>query len=123
MQIIEVSSAADAKDFISANVLVNKGNKNYIRPIDNEINEIFNTAKNKQFKYGEATRWVLKDGKNIVGRIAAFTHSKYKNAGTEFATGGIGFFDCINTSKRQTCFLILQKAGCKARAWKQWTAR
>lgn len=96
MQIIEVSSAADAKNFISVNVLMNKGNKNYIRPIDNEINEIFDAAKNKQFKYGEAKRWILKDGQNLIGRIAAFTHSKYKNAGTEFATGGIGFFDCIN---------------------------
>ena len=32
----------------------------------------------------------------MIGRIAAFTHLKYINNGTEFATGGAGFFDCIN---------------------------
>src|SRR4029077_3742817 len=32
----------------------------------------------------------------LVGRIAAFTHSKYINKGTEFSTGCVGFFDCIN---------------------------
>jgi hypothetical protein len=32
----------------------------------------------------------------VIGRIAAFTNSKYINKGTDFKTGGIGFFDCIN---------------------------
>lgn len=97
MQLVEVNSVATAKDFIRVNVLMNAGNPNYIRAMDNEINEIFDPVKNKQYKYGETKRWILKnaDGK-LIGRIAAFTHSKYKNHGTEFATGGVGFFDCIN---------------------------
>jgi hypothetical protein len=36
------------------------------------------------------------DNGNLIGRIAAFNHSKYLNKGTEFATGGIGFFDSID---------------------------
>jgi hypothetical protein len=35
MQIIEVNNAAAAKGFIKANVLMNSGNSNYIRPLDN----------------------------------------------------------------------------------------
>ena len=97
MQLIEVSNASTAKQFIKVNVLMNAGNPNYIRPLDSEVDDVFNPEKNKHAKYGETKRWILKDddGK-LMGRIAAFTHSKYINKGTEFTTGGIGFFDCIN---------------------------
>jgi len=97
MQLIEVTNAATAKDFIKVNVLMNKSNPNYIRPLDNEVNEVFDPAKNKNYKYGETKRWILKDDQGkLIGRITAFTHSKYVNKGTEFLTGGVGFFDCIN---------------------------
>lgn len=97
MQLIEVNSTSAAKFFITVNVLMNKNNPNYIRPLDNEVNDVFDTFKNKAFKYGEAKRWILKDDNNkLIGRIAAFTNSKYINKGTEFITGGIGFFDCID---------------------------
>ncbi len=100
MQLIEVNNAAAAKDFIKVNVLMNSGNPNYIRPLDNEINAVFDTSKNKNFKYGEAKRWVLKDDNGkLIGRIAAFTHEKYINKGTDYATGGIGFFDCIDNDE------------------------
>ncbi|MBA4196825.1 MAG: hypothetical protein C0459_04650 [Chitinophaga sp.] len=98
MKIIEVNNAATAKDFLAINALMNKHNPKYIRQLDNEVNAVFDATKNKNFKYGEAIRWILKndDGK-LIGRIAAFTNSKYVNKGTEFATGGIGYFDCIDS--------------------------
>lgn len=97
MQLIEVNNASTSKDFIQVNVLMNKNNSNYIRPLDNDVNDVFNPAKNKNYKYGETKRWILKDDNGkLPGRIAAFTHSKYINKGTDYATGGIGFFDCIN---------------------------
>lgn len=100
MQLIEVNNAATAKDFIKVNVLMNKENPNYIRPLDNEINDVFDASKNKNFKYGETKRWILKgDDEKLIGRIAAFTHSKYINKETDFATGGVGFFDCINNNE------------------------
>lgn len=97
MQLIEVNNAATAKDFIKVNVQMNAGNPNYIRPLDTEVDDVFHPEKNKHAKYGETKRWILKnDNDKLIGRIAAFTYSKYINNGTEFATGGIGFFDCIN---------------------------
>ncbi|NCI45459.1 hypothetical protein [Sediminibacterium soli] len=97
MKITEVTSAADAKDFVKVNALMNRGNPHYIRPLDHEVNAVFDPAKNKLFQYGEAKRWLAKDDKgNLTGRIAAFTNSKYINKGTGFSTGGIGFFDSIN---------------------------
>lgn len=97
MQLTEVTNAQTAKDFVTVNALLNKDNPNYIRPLDNEVNDVFDPAKNKNYKYGETKRWIVKDdnGRSI-GRIAAFTNSKYINKGTDFATGGVGFFDSIN---------------------------
>lgn len=97
MQIIEVYDKASVTDFLKVNVLMNAGNPNYIRPLNNEVEEVFNPEKNKQFKYGKACRWVAKtDDGELVGRIAAFISSKYINKGTDFVTGSVGFFDCIN---------------------------
>lgn len=100
MQIREVTHKKYEDDFIQASVIINKNTPNYIRPLDKEIQDIFNPATNKNFKYGTAKRWVLKnDANELIGRIAAFTNSKYINKGTDFATGGIGFFECINNQQ------------------------
>jgi hypothetical protein len=97
MQVIEVITAADKRDFLEVNALMNRSNPCYIRSLDHEVNAVFDPAKNKSFKYGEAIRWIAKDdGGNTIGRIAAFTNSKYLNRGTDFPVGGVGFFDCID---------------------------
>jgi hypothetical protein len=97
MQLIEVTTPPQANDFISVNVELNKNNPSYIRPLDKDINEVFDTKKNKTFRNGEAIRWILKDAEGkLLGRIAAFTNKKYKNKGDDVPVGGIGFFDCIN---------------------------
>ena len=97
MKIIEVNNPKLQKEFIEVNVIINKNTPNYIRPLDTEIDDIFDKEKNKNYKNGITNRWILKDNSNnLIGRIAAFTNSKYINKGTDFATGGIGFFDCID---------------------------
>ncbi len=96
MQLIEVNDGSTRRDFLKVNALVNKGNPNYIRPLDKDINEIFDPEKNKFFRQGDARRWVLRDSQGkLIGRIAAFTNKKYKNKGDDVPVGGIGFFDCI----------------------------
>jgi len=97
MQLIEVTDSATAKDFLEVNALINRINPNYIRPLDKEVNEVFDPKKNKLFKQGEAKRWIAKtDDGELVGRIAAFINTKYITKGTDFPLGGMGFFDCIN---------------------------
>ena len=97
MQLIEVRTKAEEKEFVEINALLNRKYPGYIRPMDHEIRAVFDPKKNKAFRQGECTRWILKDdeGKSI-GRIAAFTNKKYKSKGDEQPVGGIGFFDCIN---------------------------
>ncbi len=100
MQLIEVIDKKTAEDFIQVNVLINKNNPTYIRPLDKDVNDVFDEKKNKSFRFGKAVRWILKDSNNeLVGRIAAFTNKKYKNKGDDVPVGGIGFFDCINDQR------------------------
>jgi len=97
MHLHEVTDRRSAHEFIMVNVEINKNDPNYIRPLDKDIHEVFDTKKNKTFRHGEATRWILKDddGK-LIGRIAAFVNKKYRNKGDDIPIGGIGFFDCTN---------------------------
>ena len=100
MQLIEVKDRKYSRAFIRVNIELNKKDPNYVRPLDKDINGVFNPKKNKTFRFGEATRWLLKDesGK-LIGRIAAFVNKKYKNKGDDVPVGGIGFFDCINDQR------------------------
>ena len=109
MQLFEVKDKKTAKDFLLANVEMNKNDPNYIRPLDKDINAVFDPGKNKTFRFGEAIRWILKDenGK-LVGRIAAFTNKKYRNKGDDIPVGGIGFFDSVND--QQTADLLFDTA-------------
>jgi len=97
MQLKEVKTAQDEKDFIAVNTIINKKDPNYIQPLDKDVNDVFDTAKNKTFRQGKAIRWLLiNDDNELIGRIAAFTNKKYRNKGDDVPVGGIGFFDCIN---------------------------
>ena len=97
MQLIEITNPLLAREFIQVNVDLNRKVPSYIRPIDKEINEVFDPEHNKAFRHGECARWVLKDSDGrLIGRIAAFVNKKYKNKGDDVPVGGIGFFDCVN---------------------------
>ena len=97
MQIFPVLSPADEKEFLKLPLKLYRDDPNWIQPLDKDISDIFDIKKNKSFRHGKLQRWVLKDavGKTI-GRIAAFTNTKYKNKGDDVPVGGIGFFECIN---------------------------
>jgi hypothetical protein len=96
MQIIEVTNEQLAKEFIKFPVSLYQGDANYVRPLDDDIRKVFDPNKNKYFRHGSATRFLLKNDNNkVIGRIAAFINER--NA-KEFpqTTGGMGFFDCID---------------------------
>lgn len=119
MQVVEVNNTITEKAFLEIAATLNKSNPKYIRPLDNDIKKIFNPELNKSFKYGTAKRWLLLDGNKTIGRIAAFTSSKYINKGTDFVTGGVGFFECVNNTKASNLLFDtaknwLQQQGCEA---------
>src|SRR5437868_13117779 len=95
MKLVEVTSALLSNAFIRVNVLINRDNPNYIRPLDTDINSVFDPKKNKTFRHGQVARWILQnEDDEPIGRIAPFVNKKYKNKGDELPVGGIGFFDC-----------------------------
>ena len=100
MNIVAVTSPELGEQFIAVNVKVNAGNSSYIRPLDKEINETFDYSKNKHLQYSKVCRWILLNEANeAIGRIAAFTSTRYICKGTDFKIGCFGYFDCINNQE------------------------
>jgi len=98
-ELIEVTSKKLIDEFLKFPSTIYKEDANWIRPLDDDIEKIFNRKKNRRFKKGDAIRWILKaDDKKVVGRIAAFYDEKTANKNDQ-PTGGCGFFDCINDTK------------------------
>lgn len=95
MEIITVTTAAHAQSFLDMVQIIYQNDDVYVRPLDIEINNIFNPATNNFHQHGEVARWILKDGNKIIGRVAAFINQK-KAYTFEQPTGGMGFFECIN---------------------------
>lgn len=97
MLISQVNSKVDEKDFLRVHIICNQSNPSWIQPLDKDILQVFDPKKNKAFRFGEASRWNLKDDRGqLLGRIAAFVNKKYKNKGDEFPVGCIGFFECVD---------------------------
>ncbi len=110
MQITPVQTPADAALFIKVAVVIYKNDPVWIRPLDKDINDIFDPKKNKAFRFGTAQRWLLKNNDGLlIGRIAAFVNKKYANKGDDIPVGGIGFFECINDVQAATLLLDTAK--------------
>jgi len=94
--LIEVTDPKSIKSFLETPLSLYQDDDKWIRPLDKDIEKIFDPNQNKKFRNGNAIRWILKNKeKKIVGRIAAF----YENSNVkknEPIVGGCGFFDCIN---------------------------
>lgn len=96
MIITEVKTSQQAKKFIRFSVDLYHKEKAWIRPIDKEIEAIFDENENKTFLNGACKRWILEDNNKVIGRIAAFIDYNTATKENKQATGGIGFFECIN---------------------------
>ncbi len=108
MTITEVTNKATKKAFLDAARAIYKNDKIWVCPLDNDIEAVFDPAKNNFHQDGKCTRWVL-TGENgrLIGRIAAFINNK-KAYHYEQPTGGVGFFECIDDEK--AAFLLFDTA-------------
>ena len=100
MKIVEVKDPKAIREFLMLPVRLFQHEKNWIRPLDKDIEDVFDPAKNKFFRHGKAIRWILQDDQDdTIGRVAAFVNNRTKNKGNDQPTGGMGFFECINDQK------------------------
>ncbi|MCD7962502.1 MAG: hypothetical protein LUF90_02895 [Rikenellaceae bacterium] len=105
----EVKTGRQRKHFLDLPKKLYREDKNWVCPIDDDIEKIFDPARNELFNGGEAIRWILKDdGSNIVGRIAAFYNNEVA-ATSEQPTGGCGFFECINDQEAASVLFDVAK--------------
>lgn len=113
----EVQNENQKKEFLEFPARLYRQDKNYIRPRNQDIEEIFDPEKNKSFQNGECTRFLFKNKQNeTVGKVAVFISGLYEQ---KQPTGGIGFFDCINDQATADfifdhCKTWLQKRGMEA---------
>lgn len=106
-QLIEVTNKDKRliKAFLELPVRLYKGNPYWIRPLDKDIEAVFDPTKNKTFKFGQCIRWILKDDQGqYVGRVAAFYDTRLF-AKEPQKTGGMGFFECINNQEAANVLL------------------
>lgn len=120
MKIEEVKSAHQVREFLMLPGRLYKGQPHWIRPLDKDIESVFDPERNKTFRHGECTRWLLlNENKEVIGRVAAFVNQKTANKGNDQPTGGLGFFECIDDREAafmlfDTCKHWLQQRGMEA---------
>lgn len=94
-RIVEVKDKTTREEFLRLPFSIYQNDPNWIAPLKQDIEKVFDPDKNEHFEYGECIRWVLRDEEKIIGRIAAFIN--HRSAATEEQpTGGCGFFECMN---------------------------
>ena len=108
MQVTEVVTRADKKEFIRLPRMLYRKDPFWVCPLDREIESVFDPLRNPAFSHGEATRWILKDeNKRTIGRIAAFIDNVRSGAYSQ-PTGGIGYFEV--TENREAAFVLFDTA-------------
>jgi GNAT superfamily N-acetyltransferase len=104
-----VKDRATARDFLLLPVKLYANDPHWVRPLDGDMEKVFDPARNPHFKHGQCTRWVLVDqAGQAVGRVAAFVNDKTTWLGNDQPTGGLGFFECIND--RTAAFMLFDAA-------------
>ena len=117
--LIKVKDKRTVRDFLNFPVRLYKHEKKWFRPLDKDVEKIFDPATNKKFRKGEAIRWILRKNEGeIVGRVAAF-YERDSSLMNKQPTGGLGFFDCINDQEAASilfdaCYNWLKDKGMEA---------
>jgi hypothetical protein len=96
MKIVEVKTKKEQKQFLKFPSKLYTNDPFWVCPFEADIEAVFDPGQNIFFKNGEATRWILFNGKGeTIGRVAAFIN-RNKAYKYQQPTGGMGFFECMN---------------------------
>src|SRR5690606_41792444 len=98
MKLLEVNSPAHQREFFEMAVRLYKGEKNWIRPLNEDIEDLFHAEANKLFRHkAEAIRWLLKNDRGeTIGRVAAVINAKWQE---KQPAGATGLYECVNDSE------------------------
>ena len=59
MKIVPVDDPALEKAFLQVPLDINKNNPDFIQPLNQDVESVFDPEKNKLFRRGKAKRWLL----------------------------------------------------------------
>ena len=105
MQLQEVVTAAQAREFLDFPVRLYQDDPNYVRPLDQDLETVFDRQKNKYFRHGQLIRWLLRDeAGQTLGRVAAFIDERTAHTFAQ-PTGGMGFFECVDSPEAASVLL------------------
>lgn len=110
MKLIVVESKSSVRDFHRLPNMIYAGDDQFVCPLIPDVESVFDPNHNTYFKHGEVTRWVLyDDGGKPIGRVAAFIN---RNKAYTFSqpTGGMGFFECIDSFEAASMLFDVCKA-------------
>lgn len=96
MRIIKVNNdnKADTQAFIQFPFELYKNNPYWVPPMMNDMKLALNRRKHPFYQHSQANFFLAKDGKHVVGRIAAIDNQRYKEF-THEDTGFFYFFEAI----------------------------
>jgi hypothetical protein len=120
MLLKEVKTQADIHAFLELPIRLFQAEPRWIRPLDADIEAVFDPKKNKAFQHGRCIRWIVQNpAGETVGRVAAFVYDKTTHKGNDQPTGGMGFFDCVDDQQvafklMEACQTWLQQQGMEA---------
>jgi GNAT superfamily N-acetyltransferase len=108
MQIQEVLTREQRKEFVNFPKWLYRDDPFWICPLDSGVEGVFDPRINHTFRNGQAVRWLLKDSDGrTIGRIAAFIDN-VRSAAHNQPTGGIGFFEVIES--QEAAFMLFSTA-------------
>lgn len=97
MKLKEVNDARTLRDWTRLPWRIYANDRNWVPHLKQDVEKVFDPAKNKLLVEGRITRWVLyADDGSTIGRIAAFVNPKTAHTDRQQPTGGCGFFECID---------------------------
>lgn len=99
MRTIEVTDSKDISRWMQLPYRQYAHTPHWIPPLTQDIEKVFDPARNKAFQHGKVVRYLLLDrADEAIGRIAAFVNEKMSNP-LDYPVGGIGFFECIDNQE------------------------
>ena len=117
-QLEEVTTKKQIREFLDLPKRLYKDEKNWICPLNNDIEKRFDPDRNELLQNGEAVRWLLRDETGqTVGRIAAFYNRGEVFGDDDVRAGGCGFFECIDDKNASAMLFDASRDWLKERGW------
>ena len=124
----EVTTKHEIKQWLAFPAKLYRHDPHYVRPLDREVEHVFNREDNKLFRHGDATRYYLTNERGkIVGRIAVFYDEKtskvYENEEMARKPAVAASSTASTIRKQPTLSSTLPRNGLKNAAMRPWTAQ